>query len=210
MPSLDPTDVFPPRNLPGPAVPWGREVEGVSTLLKGSAKNLRQSIDGLNRSTAASLQTLGDQITTLSSTVSDLEAAIGDLTTFITDESGAGGFSMPTGTTSAVATSNIVVPVGYTKMSILAIGLVEGVNGSGSLNYLYGRIVIEGVNVSELMASPIATSGTLTAAIVSAAHSEAVTPGETITTELRAKGDGGAWGSSATVANISVIALFSK
>jgi len=66
VPSLDPTDVFPPRNLPGPAVPWGREVEGVATLLKGSAKNLRQSIESMNRSTAASLQSLGDQITTLS------------------------------------------------------------------------------------------------------------------------------------------------
>ena len=79
VPSLDPTDVYPPSNLPGRAVPWGRTIEGDVGLLKKARMSLSQSLKALNRLLAASLQTLGDQITTLSdqqATLSDQQATL--------------------------------------------------------------------------------------------------------------------------------------
>lgn len=59
---MDKDYVFPPRNLPGVANEWGRTLEDG---FKGNAQSveiLGQSLQGLNRSTAASLQDLASQI----------------------------------------------------------------------------------------------------------------------------------------------------
>jgi len=79
VPSLDPTDVYPPSNLPGRAVPWGRTIEGDMGLLKKARMSLSQSLKALNRLLAASLQTLGDQITTLSDQQATLSSAVSDI-----------------------------------------------------------------------------------------------------------------------------------
>ena len=62
MPSLDPTDVFPQRNLPGPAEPWGREVEKRINELKTSYKITEQELQGLNRALASQFSNLSRQI----------------------------------------------------------------------------------------------------------------------------------------------------
>ena len=138
MPSLDPTDVFPPRNLPGDAERWGREVEGVATLLKGSAKNLRQSIESMNRSTAASLQSLGDQIAELSAVRALL------LTTESKSDSNL-TYSIPSGVTSVATTVSFTVPAGYTKASIFASHSASAQNGVVGVDYLGVLVSIGGV-----------------------------------------------------------------
>lgn len=56
------TDVFPRRNLPPDAENWGREFERRTVDTEKEVKSLDQSLQGLNRSTASSLQTLARQI----------------------------------------------------------------------------------------------------------------------------------------------------
>ena len=138
MPSLDPTDVFPPHNLPGPAVSWGREVEGVATLLKGSAKNLRQSIESMNRSTAASLQSLGDQI-------AELSAVRALLLTTESKSDFSLTYSIPSGVTSVATTVSFIVPSGYTKASIFASHSASAQNGVVGVDYLGVLVSIGGV-----------------------------------------------------------------
>ena len=69
MPSLDPTDVFPPRNLPGPAVPWGREVEERLNELKNRYKMSEQDLQGMNRALASQFSNLSRQIDRMSESV---------------------------------------------------------------------------------------------------------------------------------------------
>jgi len=60
--SLDPTDVFPPRNLPGPAVPWGREVEKRLNELKTRYTMSEQDLHGLERALSSQFSNLSRQI----------------------------------------------------------------------------------------------------------------------------------------------------
>lgn len=60
-------DVFPPMNLPDDgkgqsAVPWGRAVQDRVVTVEGAIQSLSQALGGQNRSTASSIQTLGDQV----------------------------------------------------------------------------------------------------------------------------------------------------
>lgn len=60
-------DVFPPMNLPDDgkgqsAVPWGRAVQDRVVTVEGRVESISQALGGQNRSTASSIQTLGDQV----------------------------------------------------------------------------------------------------------------------------------------------------
>lgn len=68
-------DVFPSRNaLPGASANWGRAVEDRVTDNERSLTILDQSVQGLNRSTAASLSDLAGQLTALGVAQSELNA----------------------------------------------------------------------------------------------------------------------------------------
>lgn len=74
-------DIFPRRNLPGPAEQWGREVEN---RIRGAELNLevlQQFSQSSNRNTASSLATLGAQILDLSGRTSQFQTST-DLLTF--------------------------------------------------------------------------------------------------------------------------------
>lgn len=56
------TDVFPRRNLPGDAEPWGRELENSARSQSYRLANLREAARGSNRATAGQFGVLGRQI----------------------------------------------------------------------------------------------------------------------------------------------------
>lgn len=55
-------DVFPRRNLPAPAEPWGREHDNRVLNLERGVEALNQGLSGQNRSTASSLAVLAEQL----------------------------------------------------------------------------------------------------------------------------------------------------
>lgn len=58
-------DVFPRRNLPGEAEEWGRTVESRIVGVESLSERTQQSLLGLNRSTASSLQDLAITISSI-------------------------------------------------------------------------------------------------------------------------------------------------
>lgn len=66
MPKLDPEDVYPVRNLPGPAEPWGRALEADVRALKKNSNGTEGSVAGMNRTFAASLENLSKQLSDIS------------------------------------------------------------------------------------------------------------------------------------------------
>lgn len=64
------TDVFPRRNLPDEAEPWGREHDKRVIALETGLDSLQKGLQGQNRNTASSLASLGDQIRDLTGRVS--------------------------------------------------------------------------------------------------------------------------------------------
>lgn len=67
------TDVFPRRNLPDEAEEWGREVERRVYQGENATNSSDQSISGLNRNTASTLETLADQVTELDTQVTRVQ-----------------------------------------------------------------------------------------------------------------------------------------
>lgn len=58
----DPTDVFPRRNLPTSAEPWGRSVENRVISNQDRTQSLQQSVLGLNRNVSSQISQITDQL----------------------------------------------------------------------------------------------------------------------------------------------------
>lgn len=67
------TDIFPRADLPGPAQPWVREVEKRIYQGENGVSSSDQSILGLNRNTASTLETLADQVRELDTQVTRVQ-----------------------------------------------------------------------------------------------------------------------------------------
>lgn len=65
MPELDPTDVYPLRNLQPPAEPWGRRIEDVQKSHTRAINANAKSIQAANRSQSASFEQLSAQLKAL-------------------------------------------------------------------------------------------------------------------------------------------------
>lgn len=63
------SDVFPRRNLPDEAEPWGREHDKRVLSLESNVESIQRGLQGQNRNTASSLSNLGDQIRDLAGRV---------------------------------------------------------------------------------------------------------------------------------------------
>lgn len=72
-------DTFPRRNLPREAEEWGRSVEGKIYELENEAVSGKQSVDGLNRNTAATLQDLAKQLSLLDEQVQRIDSLFNQL-----------------------------------------------------------------------------------------------------------------------------------
>lgn len=66
---LDPSDVYPPANLPPGAAQWGRSIQGDVTKLKSAVTVHEQMLANVNRGTASSLANQASQIQRLSERV---------------------------------------------------------------------------------------------------------------------------------------------
>lgn len=130
-------DVFPRRNLPGGAEPWGRAVQERIVSAEGGIVALRQSTQSQNRSTASSLSQLAAQVATL-------QAVVDALPVTVTQTFTASGFAYP-GVFNPVLTGTIPVPPGKANASIAVIGTLNGTDEtSGGLATIYGRAAING------------------------------------------------------------------
>lgn len=67
-------DVFPRRNLPDEAEPWGREHDKRMVFVESQIDSVKQSVLGQNRNTASSLSVLGGQIQAIVETQAELRA----------------------------------------------------------------------------------------------------------------------------------------
>lgn len=81
------TDIFPRRNLPNNAEPWGREHDKRVILLEEGQEALSQSLRGQNRNTASSLQSISRQVNGLSELVKDISGRVSYSTTATTSNS---------------------------------------------------------------------------------------------------------------------------
>lgn len=70
--SLDPTDVYPERNLLGPSEDWGRQIENDQVLLKEKTASNSQSIQATNRNIAASLANISEQLNNVATAQADI------------------------------------------------------------------------------------------------------------------------------------------
>lgn len=68
------TEVFPPANLPTDAGPWRREVERRIYQAENAGLSSDESLSGLNRNTATTLETLAGQVRELGTQVERVQA----------------------------------------------------------------------------------------------------------------------------------------
>lgn len=133
-------DVYPPRNLPGSSEEWGRVVETRVDSNSEGLQGVRDSLQGLNRSTASSLQELARQIQALPVTA----------TNTVTDKGFAGAGAM-----TVRLTMTLTVPPGKSQATVFAVGnaAVVDTGGTGGLPVAYMDLQIDGETSPQYSAS---------------------------------------------------------
>lgn len=76
---MNPNDVFPPRNLPAPAVQWGRDMEARIKRLQVAALGSAEELKNSNRTTAAVTSELARQLKKLEEFLDELEDLLSEL-----------------------------------------------------------------------------------------------------------------------------------
>jgi len=104
MSNIDPTDVPPASNLPGPSVAWGRNRDAHILDLEKKVISLEQAQAGANRNTAASLASISKQIAALTAPIVFAKTVTGTSLVVGTEPA-----------TSAIMSATVTVPAGYTK-----------------------------------------------------------------------------------------------
>jgi len=139
---MNPNDVFPRRNLPDLAEPWGREVEKRIRGVENAAVTTKQSAAGLNRTTAASLEDLARQLRRLQEVYDAIPKPAQSTNTATNFGLGAGW--------NTVVTASLLVPEGARRVNLMALGsahlLTQTSPGSpGDVNH---RLSFAGVGTS--------------------------------------------------------------
>lgn len=219
--SLDPTDVYPKRNLPGEAEQWGRTIENDQVSLKKVVQGLRNSISALARSVSSSLSSIADQINRIASQQEELANAQEDIVDLLstqtvthTRNATVQPFTPPTGTSAVVcSTPSVPIPEGYTSVDVFLTAQASAYNTSGAAGYLYCQLDLNGTVISPLDASLYTDNNSTGTVVTSAARSYSLvgTASTSLTFSLRVKGDYSSWGSSASNnAYINALIIFSK
>ncbi|ALJ19575.1 hypothetical protein [Microbacterium sp. No. 7] len=107
------SDVFPRRNL-GPGEQWGRHVEDRVGGIENDRSALRMDLDGLNRATAASLQTLSEQLDEIEA----LYNAIPKISQHTTESE---NFGLLTSGWTQIAGMSIAVPAGAKNAQVTVV-----------------------------------------------------------------------------------------
>ena len=146
-------DVFPRRNLPPEAEEWGRTVEDRVYQAENRSATSDQSLSGLNRSSAATLENLAEQI----NRVEALYRAIPKATQQTKVET---NFAVPgTGTWNTIASVSFTYPEpGTLSLSAIASGQLISPSTSTLMGCNY-RIVATGLPPSHVAPGLYATPG---------------------------------------------------
>lgn len=126
------TDVFPRRNLNPEAEEWGREVQRRIVRLENDTATESQSVQGLNRSSAATLDDLANQLKRLDEQVQAVQDLYDQLPKAQQSTGYNSNFSLSPGWNSVVAVSFTAPGPGLFTLSASAHGQL--VSGSTSSN----------------------------------------------------------------------------
>lgn len=145
-------DSFPPKNLSPESTEWGREVENRIFQLANGNKSGDQSLIGLNRTTASTLETLagqvrilGEQVTRLNTQVQRVNDAYAALPSPVQASVNPTNFGVgSSGTWNTIATASITAPkAGTLRISATGTGMLRSPSTSTNME-LSARLVING------------------------------------------------------------------
>jgi hypothetical protein len=180
---INPTDVFPRRNLGGESEEWGREVEARVRAVEYAILGQQQNLSGANRTSASSLQELSRQLQALENLVNAIPKVVQSSQTST-------GFGLGSGWNTIVSAS-ITVPANVSTGTISANGSALLVSPSTSTVVTSrSRLVVAGTAQGEIPNAWYPGSGDFRSiAVPSAARSFSVSPGSTITVSFQANPD---------------------
>lgn len=225
------SDVFPPYNLPGEAVPWGREVQKRVLAGENSEAQLVQKVDNGLRAVSGQLTTLAEQVTGLAEVVTEVSSVVENMQVIVTtldetvtrldgvvealpitlssgERTTGGSLS---GSWATVASTSITRPEGKTRVAVTGFGNASYLDDvTGGLTTSYLRIVINGVASGQFAAAKDAGVSKV-ANILSGAFTREFTAPSTVTVQLQAYALNGSAFPSApqNYADISALATFS-
>lgn len=105
---MNPLDAFPRRNLPPEAEEWGREVEARTIALENAALSGGQTLGGLNRTSAASLESMSQQLSGLATQVERVDDLYDALPKAYQKTASNTGFGLPSSAWNTVATNTYI------------------------------------------------------------------------------------------------------
>lgn len=144
---MNETDSFPPNGLPPEAQEWRRRVEdNIYQLLSGISGN-SDSVQGLNRNAASSLETLAGQVRNLSEQVERVNTLYAALPIPDQKTDTATNFGLPSSGWNTVLSVSFVPP-GRGRLIISAIGNGQLVSGSTTTNMEVETRLVCGSNTS--------------------------------------------------------------
>ena len=151
------TDVFPRRNLPGEAEQWGRAHDERVIALERENVTLRQSLNALNRSTAATLSNLARQLNAMP--------------IVWVGASSQTGFGLNTVGWHTVAEVKVTVPPGKETASVVAVaGGAAADLTTGGLTTAEARIIIASSIVSPRFSAAKDSGASVVNNVISASY----------------------------------------
>ena len=146
MSSIDPTDVPPASNLPGPSVAWGRNRDAHILDLEKKVISLEQAQAGANRDRAASLANLSGQLNDVSALVASQVGVDGGS---YTDW----GFGLTSGAWETIVSTSVTAPSWASQVVVTGIGMVYMVANDASARP-YMRMTLGGSTSQEVELPP--------------------------------------------------------
>lgn len=216
---------------------WEREfAAAMPTMVRGIVSDLSSTVAalGVTQGELATAQTtLADTVdalgvtqgeltttqATLATTVSGLSTAQADIVaaqalltkTQSYQAETSGGFGV-TSSYVTVLSRSITVPAGYSKVDLVTVGFAGAWSNSATSTYLYGLIVVNGVDGVSYLDGPVSSSGADAWASCSPSDARSLTgmSGATFAVDLRVKKLAGAdWAlNSASLGKLSILAIF--
>lgn len=137
-------DTFPPRNLSPESTEWGRRVEEVLFSLANGNASSSQSVSGLNRTTASSLEDLARQLRDLDTQVKRIDEANRNLPAVVQGISNPSNFAVPvSGGWNTVASVSVVAPkAGTMRVSVIGSGMLRSPSTSTNME-ASARVVLD-------------------------------------------------------------------
>lgn len=152
-------DTFPRRNLNPEAEEWGREVEGRIFELENRAQGNTQSVSGLNRSSAASLQELTEKIDLLDRQVQRIGTLYGAIPKMGQETAVANNFAVGSGWSTVASVTFLPDSSGTFQVTATAQGRLVS-NSTSTLMGAEIRLVLGGSASPAMTGLPATPSGT--------------------------------------------------